>query len=291
MSYAERCKDRAEKAAASVLEHFQQDLGLREGFPTDSEKCPTTAIVFSTGLQRYIEWDFERELDLADVVGFEVLRDMDGVKGHSRKLVLRSFGTKLIWCLDGRIHLNEDPENQATMIALVRLQYDLLIELGVKNVILTSVVGSCTAPVGVGHIGLVTSYLSGPSCTLTGGAGNFDMVGANVVNRLYQQAQLVAANHDISRYQVVPVVYMYHRGPHVENPIQKRMYRQWGADVVGMSSLPGADALMRSSEVDVVAFAFVVNGDEHDHDDVINITETFGKSWMDYLCLLLKELK
>ncbi|MFH1781799.1 MAG: hypothetical protein ABH835_04265 [Patescibacteria group bacterium] len=265
----EAAEARASKAAQSIRKHF--DLG--------GDKVPATiAVFFTTELDQHVEWEEDNPTVMGfDLIkGFEALGELGKVKGHARQLFLNTMGEKRIWRVSGRIHLNENPMNPGPVVAMVRLQIDMLCKLGVKTFILLSAVGSTTPTVMVGQIGVIQHFLSGGG-PLTGCSGEFPMI----EEALCPDLQRIAFE-EAALFQAVPVIHFFWHGPHVESPEQKRLLASWGAHVVGMSNQPEADAAARQ-DAKVLSLGYVTNGYTHSHDAVINAVGKYGSDWMGHL--------
>ncbi|MFC1788079.1 hypothetical protein ACFLZY_02565 [Patescibacteria group bacterium] len=265
---------RAEKAATAVRYRSRT---------TKDTSLPKVAILFTSGLEQLVEWDqIEFKVPLDEIEGFEELKNLGQVKGHSRELFLAQMGNIRLWGLAGRIHLNENPFNAGPLRQMVRLQYDLLAKLGVETLILTSAVGSCRPCVRIGQIGVIESCLRDSGTILTGCSGEFGELESALCPQLQRIALEARPENQDQFFRTIPVTHHFWLGPDIESPQIKRLLAQKGADVVGMSSQPGIEAAMRQG-VKVLALGYVTNGFTHDHDAVIDAAQTHGPDWMAHL--------
>jgi purine-nucleoside phosphorylase len=135
----------------------------------------------------------------------------------------------------GRCHLYE-----GKTVAQVCMGVRALAGFGVKNLIVTNAAGAlnprfesgslmCMAD-QINHTGV--SPLTGPNCD--GWGERFPDMGAIFDAELQTLALAAAADLKI---RLERGVYIGVHGPELESPAETRMYRQWGADAIGMSSV------------------------------------------------------
>lgn len=135
----------------------------------------------------------------------------------------------------GRCHLYEG-RSPAEVCTVVRV----MAALGVKTLIITNAAGALNPQFAVGSIMCMTdiinhtgvSPLTGPNCATWG--PRFPDMSSPLDPELCQQTLKVATRLGLRLEQGV---YIGVHGPELETPAETRMYRQWGADAVGMSTV------------------------------------------------------
>jgi purine-nucleoside phosphorylase len=161
----------------------------------------------------------------------------------------------------GRLHIYEGYTSEE-----VTRPVQALAKLGLKYVVLTAAAGGLCPDYQVGDFvvmnDMITAFCQSP---LTG--PQFVDLSAAFDPQLGDNALKLARHLGYSAHQGA---YCFVRGPHFETPIDKRLYRQLGADVVGMSLVPET-IMARSLGVKVLGIAFVTNLAfvVHDHQDVL----------------------
>ena len=168
----------------------------------------------------------------AKLPGFPV----SGVVGHHGKMILGYLNKIPIICCQGRIHLYEGVQANDFKLFIRTLKC-----LGCHTVIMTNAVGSLNKNVGAGQLVLISDHINlQPMNPLTGpndeefGPRFFAMDDAydpGIRHIIQQTAKALS----------IPLnegVYLGVLGPNFETPAEIRAFRQLGADVVGMSTLP-----------------------------------------------------
>lgn len=254
---------KAERVAVDIQCHVPNSL-----------RYPKVGIILGTGWADTLMNEVADEMKpwamfrLADLSGFEELRDMTTSSGHHRELYLGTVGGKTVAMLRGRIHLNESHKTEE-LKNIVRLQVEALIKLGVKHLILTNAAGSLLPEIKVGdivaHDGFVTLFA--PPLPLEAG----EFVSPEDTLKNSNNIKIIAA--------AIAAGLVWHmgagamvRGPGFEGRKRdKRILRQCGASMAMMSILPEAAvaALYQDpdEEVRVYAVSFITNtaSEEHSH--------------------------
>ncbi|OGL74670.1 hypothetical protein A3C96_01865 [Candidatus Uhrbacteria bacterium RIFCSPHIGHO2_02_FULL_60_10] len=262
-------KTAAETAAARI----RSTLGLG-GAPIP------IGIILGTGWGDVLALDDYREMDMkTQVPGFETLCELEG---HHRKVAYGLLNGVPVVAQRGRVHLNEEPlvsDGDRTR-AMVRLQTEMLIKLGVKTIILTCAAGALYREVSpssaarmagdrirVGDIcvidGFVTEFM--PRRALTG--GEFKSPEDTLDPGLREIALSEAHTGDLRALSGGHVML---RGPAFEGrKYDKPFLASTGATVVGMSVLPEADVVALYPDVKALGLAFVTNDatEEHSHEE------------------------
>ncbi|HQZ95530.1 MAG TPA: purine-nucleoside phosphorylase [Pyrinomonadaceae bacterium] len=219
---------------------------IRSKYPGELQ----TAIVLGSGLGAFAD-------DLQDVVRIPY-EEIPGfarstVEGHAGQLVLGKIGGVAVAVQQGRFHYYEGYDMQQVMVPVRAFGL-----LGIKNVILTNAAGSLNSDMLPGSLMLIADHLNclgvnplrGPNDKRFGPRFP-DMT--EVYDREFRAIALeeaAAISHERFEKGVdeKPIdflnagVYCALSGPTYETPAEIHMYRQLGADAVGMSTVPEAIA-------------------------------------------------
>lgn len=160
---------------------------------------------------------------------------LPGVDSHHGAFVLGRLGGRPVLAQQGRCHLYEG-RSPAEVCMGVRV----MAGLGVKTLVITNAAGAlnplfeagdlmCMAD-QINHTGV--SPIMGPNCASWG--ERFPDMSAVFDPELRALAQETAEHLGI---RLERGVYIGVHGPEMETPAETRMYRQWGADAVGMSTV------------------------------------------------------
>lgn len=193
---------------------------------------PLTAIILGTGLGRLAE-----EIEVVDECPYSEIPHfpVSTVEGHSGKLIFGRLGGKEVMALQGRFHYYEGYDMKQVTFP-VRVMH----ELGVKNLFVSNAAGGMNPDFRIGDLMLITDHINFlPEHPLHG--PNFP-TGPRFpdMHETYDHAFLDLAR-EIARekgIRVVEGIYLATQGPTYETPAEYRMYRIFGADAVGMSTVP-----------------------------------------------------
>ena len=227
---------------------------------------PDTAIVLGSGLG-----DFAKEIKAEAIIEYNDLPDfpVSTVEGHSGKFILGYLGDTPVIAMQGRVHYYEG-YSMEDVVMPVRL----MSMLGAKTLFLTNAAGGITYDAGT--LMLITDHISSfvPS-PLRG--RNVDELGVRFpdMSEVYDRKlrELVVSVARESGVDIKEGIYLQVSGPNYETPAEIRMYKQLGADAVGMSTVVEAIAA-RHAGMRVCAISCITNKaaglseKELSHDDV-----------------------
>lgn len=248
----------AARSAADVIKNHQL-------YPERFER--PIGLVLGTGWGDCLPIDGAFTIPLKEIPGFEHLGELEG---HKRELIICQIAGRNVFILNGRIHLNESPGSRRNF-AMVRLQVEMLFQLGVKELIATNAAGSLTQSGGdifeVGDIAVISSFITlfGPQMPLW--AGEFCSPEDALSHRLVEIALDYRdhQNNDLSDLTLSEATYAMVLGPHFEGrKNDKRILANFGADVVGMSTVPEA-CIANLYGVEFLGLSFVTNNDKEEH--------------------------
>lgn len=198
---------------------------------------PGVALVLSGGLGKFAD-----ALEKKIVIPSSAIPHFPKAKaeGHKGELVFgRKSGLDLV-CLRGRYHYYEGLSPQEVVFP-----YFVLKELGVDILITTNAVGGIRLDLNVGDVVAVEDHINH--------MGSNPLIGIAVQRSdnqfpSMQQAydpQLLRLAGEVAKSQGLElkrVVYLGSPGPSYETPAEIRMFRQFGGDTVGMSTIFGVIA-------------------------------------------------
>ena len=205
----------------SAAEQLAQRLGGR---------APRTALVLGSGLGSLAgEVEDAVRIPYAELPGFP----RSGVTGHAGEVVAGTFASRPLLMLAGRAHYYEHA-NAAAM----RPVLEALAGIGIGKLILTNAAGSLDRDMPPGSVMLIADHINfSGSNPLFGEPTDRRFVG---LSEAYDGA-MGAALEKAAAATGTPLykgVYMWFSGPSFETPAEIRMARSFGANAVGMSTVP-----------------------------------------------------
>jgi len=175
------------------------------------------------------------------------------VQGHVSELVIGRCGTQRVAMLRGRTHTYESGDCAAMAGALRSLQ-----AWGVQVLVLTNAAGSLRPHMPPGSLMLIADHINAPQRSpLVGEAGNTRFVDMNAAYDPALRAHALGIAK--ARQQALPEgTYLWALGPQFETPAEIRMFAAWGADAVGMSTVPET-ILARHCGLRVLGLSLITN--------------------------------
>ena len=192
--------------------------------------APSTALVLGSGLGGLVDQVEDAvRVPYGDLPGFPV----SGVTGHAGEVVAGRFAGHPLLMLAGRAHYYEQGNAAAMRPAL-----ETLAGLGVTKLILTNAAGSVDPAMLPGSVMLVTDHINfSGSNPLFGEPTDRRFVGLTEAYDAGMRAAIEQAAKATGT-ALHKGVYMWFSGPSFETPAEIRMARAFGADAVGMSTVP-----------------------------------------------------
>ena len=176
-----------------------------------------------------------------------------GVGGHAGVLRIGRMGRHAVLVLAGRKHAYESGD-AAAMKGAIRT----LAALGVRVLLQTNAAGSLDAAMRPGEAMLIEDHINLPQRSpLFGDSGDARFVDMSAAydGALRAQARAAAARAGIVLHEGV---YAWAMGPQFETPAEIRMLRAFGAQAVGMSTVPET-ILARHAGLRVLALSLLTN--------------------------------
>ena len=192
---------------------------------------PETAIILGTGLGSLANEITEKyEIKYEDIPNFPV----STVEGHSGKLIFGKLGNKDIMAMQGRFHYYEGYSMQE-----VTFPVRVMKELGIKTLFVSNASGGTNPAFEIGDLMIITDHINYfPEHPLRGKnlyGDRFPDMSEAYSKQLIQKALQIAKEKGI---KVQQGVYVGTQGPTFETPAEYKLFRIFGADAVGMSTVP-----------------------------------------------------
>ena len=212
-----------------MLERIQETAAfLRSKMHTQ----PETAIILGTGLG-----SLANEITDKYEIGYETIPNfpVSTVEGHSGKLIFGKLGNKDIMAMQGRFHFYEG-------YAMTEVTFPIRVmrELGIRTLFVSNAAGGMNPDFEIGDLMIITDHINFfPEHPLRGrnipyGPRFPDM------SEAYNK-ELIRKADEIAREKGIKVqhgIYIGTQGPTYETPAEYKMFRIFGADAVGMSTVP-----------------------------------------------------
>lgn len=175
------------------------------------------------------------------------------VEGHVNEIVVGRMGAQRVVMLRGRAHTYESGDCTGMAGALRTLK-----RWGVKLLIQTNASGSLRQHMPPGSLMLIADHINAPQRSpLVGEQGSHRFVDMSTAYdlELRQHARALAKREGL---MLGEGVYCWALGPQFETPAEIRMFAAWGADAVGMSTVPET-ILARHAGLRVMGLALMTN--------------------------------
>jgi purine-nucleoside phosphorylase len=174
----------------------------------------------------------DKIIEYKDIPDFPV----STVEGHSGKLILGTLGNKKVVAMQGRFHFYEGYGMEQVTFPIRVMKY-----LGINYLIVSNAAGGMNPEFNAGDIMIIRDHINFfPRNPLIG--KNYDELGPRFPDMsktydkaLIQKAYEIARTHDIKLQEGV---YIGSSGPTLETPAEYKLFRIWGADATGMSTVP-----------------------------------------------------
>ncbi|TVQ98003.1 MAG: purine-nucleoside phosphorylase [Desulfovibrionales bacterium] len=190
----------------------------------------STGIILGTGLGQWVEsMDDFTAVDYAEIPGFP----RTTVQSHAGRLCAGNVQNTPVLALQGRFHLYEGYSPDEVCFGLRTLAI-----LGVQRLIITNAAGALNPLFQAGEIMVINDQINltgrNPLLGLSYGEPQFPDMSQLFSSRLADLAHSSALRRGQRLQQGV---YMGILGPSLETPAETRMFRQLGADAIGMSTV------------------------------------------------------
>ncbi|WP_099206047.1 purine-nucleoside phosphorylase [Scatolibacter rhodanostii] len=192
-----------------------------------------TAVILGSGLGEFAEsLQSPSIIPYQEIPGFPV----STVKGHAGRLVYGILNGKKVLAMQGRFHYYEGyPMNDVVFPIRV------MAVLGIKQLLVTNAAGGVNESFSSAQLMLITDHINFMGTNPLIGQ-NLDTLGPrfpDMSHAYFKKGQeLVKAAASDLHIPLQEGVYAAFTGPSYETPAEIRMARIWGADAVGMSTVP-----------------------------------------------------
>ena len=249
---------------------------IRSKYPHETK----TAVVLGSGLGAFAD-----EIENAICIPYEEIPHFvkATVAGHSGQLVLGEIEGKHIAVQQGRFHFYEGYSMEQVMFPVRCFG-----RMGIENLILTNAAGSLNTDIRPGELMLINDHMNcigvnplrGPNDERFGPRfPDLTNVYTTELQRIaHEAAEAIAQERfesgaDKERRDLLRRgVYCALSGPTYETPSEVRLYRMFGADAVGMSTVPDAIAarhqgmkVLGVSCITIMAAGMEEGEIDHDH--------------------------
>jgi purine-nucleoside phosphorylase len=187
-----------------------------------------------------------------DSIAYSEFSDLPkpSVPGHAGRFVLGKIGSTRLIFAQGRVHLYEGhPARQVT--AGIRT----LAAAGIKRLILTNAAGAANESFSPGAWMMIADHLNLTGATPLLGSAEFVDMTETYSKKWREDFARVAKAQNITLHEGV---YAGCLGPQYETPAEVRMFRQLGADAIGMSTVLEA-IQARALGLEVAGFSCLTN--------------------------------
>lgn len=212
--------------------------------------APEVAVVLGSGWAGAVDQvQGAQHLSYAELPAFPQPK----VEGHVNEVVVGTMGEQRVIMLRGRAHTYESGDCTGMAGALRSLK-----AWGVKVLVQTNASGSLRPHMPPGSLMLISDHINAPQRSpIVGepGSERFVDMSAAYDGELRQHAKSVAKAENLI---VGEGVYCWALGPQFETPAEIRMFAAWGADAVGMSTVPET-ILARHAGLRVMGLALMTN--------------------------------
>ncbi|MFH1621292.1 MAG: hypothetical protein ABIB04_04385 [Patescibacteria group bacterium] len=249
-------------------------IGLLAGILEN--KKPDVAVILGSGWGDALHLENAQELNFLEIPSFR-RASVRGLHGDERQIVCGELGGKRVIALRGPIHLNEHSSDPYIPI-MVRLQVQILLELGVTRFILTNAAGSLTDKCLAGDIVIADGFVTlfAPPMPLFGGefcspedALSDNMRGIAMEARVLKNQEILLCHTG---------GYVMLRGPFFEGrKYDKALLARSGALAVGMSILPEMCIIALYPDTKALCLSFITNSVDEKHSHEKNLARV-GKS-------------
>lgn len=216
-------------------------------------EIPKIAMQLGSGLNSIAEALSDATvISYADIPGFP----QPSVEGHAGHLLIGKLDGVPILCLQGRVHYYEGQGLDPAVVMIRTLK-----GLGVETLILTNAAGSLDEDMGPGSLMVISDHIN-----FSGGNPLFGINDLDYGPRFPDMTNawdpelrdhLHAASAEVGE-ALFEGVYMMATGPSFETPAEIRAFRTWGANAVGMSTVPEC-IVARHAGMRVVGISSVTN--------------------------------
>ena len=231
---------------------------------------PTIGIILGTGLGSLVDG-----IELTDTVGYESIPHfpVSTVESHAGRLLFGHLKGKPVVCMQGRFHYYE-----GYTFKQITFPIRVMKALGMETLIASNAAGGLNPNFASGDIMLLKDHINFfPGNPLIG--PNDDSLGLRFPDMFETyNAKFRAMAKQVALDQKIPLqegVYVGLTGPTLETAAEYRMLRSFGADAVGMSTVPEV-IVARHQGNRVLAFSIITDMGLPDNMHPCSLEEVIG---------------
>jgi purine-nucleoside phosphorylase len=216
------------------------------------------------------------------------------VEGHSGKLIFGKLGNKNVVAMQGRFHYYEGYGMKEVTFPVRVMKL-----LGVKDLIVSNAAGGLNPDYKTGALMIITDHINFfPENPLRG--KNLDEFGPRFpdMSRVYNQ-ELIEKAEKIAKENNIAVekgIYIGSPGPTLETKSEYRLFRIFGADATGMSTVPEV-IVAHHQGMRVFGMSVITNGSapadpqgETTHEEVQNVAGSVEPKMTKIISELIKQM-
>ena len=254
-------------------------------------QVPNVAITLGSGLGLFCDSLTEKiEIPYEEIPHFQA----PTVAGHSGKMVIGKSGETLVLALQGRIHAYEGHSLDDVVYATRLVKH-----LGVTSLILTNASGGMNIKYKEGDLVLITDHINF--------TGHNPLIGKNIdelgprfpdmsTTWTPELQEVIKSTAQKMGYNLKTGVYFGVMGPSYETPSEIKMFKNLGADMVGMSTVAEAIAgrhcgLKLAGISCITNMAAGLHEGELDHNDIKEQANKIKDTFVELLTESIKNFK
>ena len=237
-----------------MLELKNQIAEALDFIRTKTNMLPEVGIILGTGLGALAkEIDSEIIIDYKDIPHFP----LSTVESHEGKLIFGKLGGKNVVAMQGRFHYYE-----GYTMKQITFPVRVMKALGIKVLCVSNIAGGMNPNYRRGDIMIINDHINMLGDNPLIGRNDDDLgprfpdMSEPYNKELIRLAEQIAMEE---RIKVHVGVYLAVPGPNLETRAEYRMFRNFGADVVGMSTVPEVIVAIHSG---LKVFGMTVISDE-----------------------------
>ena len=237
-----------------MLELKNQIAEALDFIRTKTNMLPEVGIILGTGLGALAkEIDSEIIIDYKDIPHFP----LSTVESHEGKLIFGKLGGKNVVAMQGRFHYYE-----GYTMKQITFPVRVMKALGIKVLCVSNIAGGMNPNYRRGDIMIINDHINMLGDNPLIGRNDDDLgprfpdMSEPYNKELIRLAEQIAMEE---RIKVHVGVYLAVPGPNLETRAEYRMFRSFGADVVGMSTVPEVIVAIHSG---LKVFGMTVISDE-----------------------------
>ena len=203
----------------------------------------------------FIKERFDKKIDLAIILGSGLGELAEKVKkpviipynqipdfpvstitGHKGRLVIGELKEKTVLCMQGRIHYYEGYDMKKVIFPIYVIR-----SLGIEKLIITNAAGGTSYDYAPGDLMLITGHINNTGVDPLRG-DNLDEFGPRFpdLTTVYNK-EFIKLTEEVAKELKIEIkkgIYCGNSGPTYESPAEIKMMKSWGANAVGMSTVP-----------------------------------------------------